>query len=99
MRLSNVYKYTILVIALALLSSCSGNNYESQINKILDWEKNNGQFSDTQFEMVFELIGNNPSTLGYDFSDANYLKVVTSDDNIIYGLIYSNEMDLKTTHL
>ena len=59
----------LFFISLLVFVGCTINpKYENQINKILDWEANNGCFTDEQFDAVFKIIENNPKTFSYDFS-------------------------------
>ena len=79
----------IIVLALLILfAGCSGSSkYERQLNKILDWEANNGCFTDEQFDKVFKTIEGDPKTLEYDFSDVIYLKVIETNDGNVRAYI------------
>lgn len=78
----------IIQVSLLLLTGCSGSHkYEKQINKILDWEANNGYFSENLFDEVFEIIASDSNTLKYNFSDVNYMNVVDADDGNVRAYI------------
>ena len=73
---------------LALLSSCSDKiNFETKVNEILDWESCNGEFNEEQFDKVFQLIEENPSSLDYDLLGIAYMKVITSDDGNVRAYV------------
>lgn len=88
MKLKIINKFLIILTVLALLSSCSDKiNFETKINEILDWESCNGEFKEEQFDKVFQLIEENPSSLDYDLSGIAYMKVITSDDGNVRAYV------------
>lgn len=78
----------ITLASFMLFAGCSNSpKYERQLNKILDWEANNGCFTDEQFDKVFETIESDPKTLEYDFSDVNYMDIVETNDGDVRAYI------------
>jgi len=94
MRFCSGIIYALLVIAVTLFPNCTGGNYDSQINKILDWEKSNGELSNEQFDEVFKLIEANPETFNIDFGKINRFHTVMSTDKKIkaYSIDIANNI-------
>lgn len=67
--ITNGVNILIIFLTLIFFTNCSvSTKYEEQINKILDGDKSYGEFSDEQFDKVFEIIEKNPQTFEYNFS-------------------------------
>ena len=89
----------LFFISLLVFVGCTINpKYENQINKILDWEANNGCFTDEQFDEVFRIMEREPRTFDYDFlyhnipdEDArcrvDYMRFVESSDKVVRAYI------------
>ena len=78
---------TFCLLALMLIGCSKNLSYEDKISRILVYEEGMGEYTDEQFEKVFNLIESNPETFDYDFSELNIIKVVTSDDNNIKAYV------------
>ena len=78
---------TFCLLALMLIGCSKNLSYEDKISSILVYEEGMGEYTDEQFEKVFNLIESNPETFDYDFSELNIIKVVTSDDNNIKAYV------------
>lgn len=97
--ITNGVNILIIFFTLIFFTNCSvSTKYEEQINKILDYDKSHGEFSDEQFDKVFEIIEKNPQTFEYDFSVSDksygfysskvkYMNFVESNDQQVRAYI------------
>ena len=82
-------------ISCLMLIGCSKNlRYEDQISNILVYEEGKGEYTDEQFEKVFNLIECNPETFDIDFEEINRFKSVLSDDKKVKAYCF----DINDSH-
>lgn len=96
---------SLFLIGIIIMSCSRSPGYEDQISNILVYEEGMGEYTNEQFEKVFNLIEENPNTFDYEFPKINGLKIVTSDDEHIrayvvercgFGGNTSNAFDTRT---
>ena len=86
---------SVICISNLLLIGCSKNlSYEDQISNILVYEEGMGEYTDEQFEKVFNLIEGNPETFDIDFEGINRFNSVLSDDKKVKAYCF----DINDSH-
>ena len=94
--ITNEVNILIIFFTIVFFTNCSvSTKYEEQISNILDYDKSYGEFSDEQFDKVFEIIERNPQTFEYDFSVPDKSYGFYSSKVPYMNLVESNDQQVR----